>query len=123
MLRFSQTDASLFMEKGKEKSSKKGKKEEDKTKTPSTSINSQHEGEYKKGVKMVLWLTPEFPLKTEELIPLLDILENTVKIVWQLRDMFTTKLPFGTFLVKVNNMNPFCAPGLNVTCTENRLMH
>jgi len=96
-----QTDASMFMKKGKEKASKKGKKEEDKTKKPSTSSDSQHEGEYKKGVKPVLWLTPDFPLKTEELLPLLDILANKVKAVRRLRDLFTTKLPPGTFPVKV----------------------
>ncbi|KAJ4895345.1 Ankyrin repeat domain-containing protein 13 protein [Raphanus sativus] len=32
--------------------------------------------EYNKGLRPVLWLTPDFPLKTEELLPLLDILAN-----------------------------------------------
>lgn len=96
-----QTDASMSTKKGKEKASKKGKKEEDKTKKASTSSDSQQEGEYKKGVKPVLWLTPDFPLKTEELLPLLDILANKVKAVRRLRDLFTTKLPPGTFPVKV----------------------
>lgn len=96
-----QTDASVSTKKGKEKAGRKVKKEEDKTKKASTSSDSQQEGEYKKGVKPVLWLTPDFPLKTEELLPLLDILANKVKAVRRLRDLFTTKLPPGTFPVKV----------------------
>lgn len=80
--------------KGKEKSSKKKKKKE---------INSdfKHESEYKKGLRPVLWLTPDFPLKTDELLPLLDILANKVKAIRRLRELLTTKLPPGTFPVKV----------------------
>ncbi|XP_011036320.1 PREDICTED: ankyrin repeat domain-containing protein 13C-A-like [Populus euphratica] len=80
--------------KGKDKSSKKKKK-----KGPSS--ESKHESEYKKGLRPVLWLTPDFPLKTEELLPLLDILANKVKAVRRLRELLTTKLPLGTFPVKV----------------------
>ncbi|KDP23722.1 hypothetical protein JCGZ_23555 [Jatropha curcas] len=80
--------------KGKDKGSKKKKK-----KGPST--ESKHESEYKKGLRPVLWLTPDFPLKTEELLPLLDILANKVKAVRRLRELLTTKLPQGTFPVKV----------------------
>ena len=29
----------------------------------------------------MLWLTPDFPLKTDELLPLLDILANKVKAI------------------------------------------
>lgn len=61
----------------------------------------KHESEYKKGLRPVLWLTPDFPLKTEELLPLLDILANKVKAVRRLRELLTTKLPHGTFPVKV----------------------
>ncbi|KAK6136068.1 hypothetical protein DH2020_030173 [Rehmannia glutinosa] len=43
---------------------------------------------------------PNFPLKTEELLPLLDILANKVKAVRRLRELLTTKLPPGTFPVK-----------------------
>uniref|UniRef100_A0A803N5P5 Ankyrin repeat domain-containing protein n=1 Tax=Chenopodium quinoa TaxID=63459 RepID=A0A803N5P5_CHEQI len=42
-----------------------------------------------------------FPLTTEELLPLLDILANKVKAVRRLRELLTTKLPSGTFPVKV----------------------
>lgn len=59
------------------------------------------ESEYKKGLRPVLWLSPNFPLRTEELLPLLDILANKVKAVRRLRDLLTTKLPSGTFPVKV----------------------
>ena len=55
----------------------------------------------KKGLQPVLWLTPDNPLKTEELLPLLDILANKVKAVRRLRELLTTKLPHGTFPVKV----------------------
>lgn len=60
-----------------------------------------HENEYKKGLRPVLWLSPNFPLRTEELLPLLDILANKVKAVRRLRELLTTKLPLGTFPVKV----------------------
>ncbi|KAL0376893.1 UNVERIFIED_CONTAM: Ankyrin repeat domain-containing protein 13B [Sesamum calycinum] len=43
----------------------------------------------------------DFPLRTEELLPLLDILANKVKAIRRLRELFTTKLPKGTFPVKV----------------------
>ncbi|XP_068667388.1 uncharacterized protein [Aristolochia californica] len=82
------------IKKAKEKSSKKKKK-------TGTGSESKHESEYKKGLRPVLWLTPDFPLKTEELLPLLDILANKVKAVRRLRELLTTKLPQGTFPVKV----------------------
>ncbi|KAK1265838.1 hypothetical protein QJS04_geneDACA000118 [Acorus gramineus] len=59
------------------------------------------ESEYKKGLRPVLWLSSEFPLRTEELLPLLDILANKVKAIRRLRELLTTKLPQGTFPVKV----------------------
>ncbi|CAH8373715.1 unnamed protein product [Eruca vesicaria subsp. sativa] len=62
---------------------------------------SQQESEYKKGLRPVLWLSPDFPLQTEELLPLLDILANKVKAIRRLRELLTTKLPTGTFPVKV----------------------
>nr|KYP74503.1 Ankyrin repeat domain-containing protein 13B [Cajanus cajan] len=62
---------------------------------------SKNESEYKKGLRPVLWLTPDFPLKTDELLPLLDILANKVKAIRRLRELLTTKLPQGTFPVKV----------------------
>ncbi|KAL6184933.1 hypothetical protein ACLB2K_041068 [Fragaria x ananassa] len=59
------------------------------------------ENEYKKGLRPILWLSPNFPLQTEELLPLLDILANKVKAIRRLRELLTTKLPMGTFPVKV----------------------
>ncbi|KAI5326706.1 hypothetical protein L3X38_035780 [Prunus dulcis] len=79
--------------KGKDKNSKKKKKK--------VASDAKHESEYKKGLRPVLWLTPDFPLKTDELLPLLDILANKVKAIRRLRELLTTKLPHGTFPVKV----------------------
>ncbi|CAL9077519.1 unnamed protein product [Musa acuminata var. zebrina] len=62
---------------------------------------SSKESEYKKGLRPVLWLSSDFPLRTEELLPLLDILANKVKAIRRLRDLLTTKLPAGAFPVKV----------------------
>ncbi|KAG7583184.1 Ankyrin repeat [Arabidopsis suecica] len=72
-----------------------------KPKPSSISSKTQHESEYKKGLRPVLWLSPNFPLQTEELLPLLDILANKVKAIRRLRELLTTKLPSGTFPVKV----------------------
>ncbi|GAB2211423.1 hypothetical protein Droror1_Dr00024736 [Drosera rotundifolia] len=72
-----------------------------KKKKDTSSSESKLESEYKKGLTPVLWLTPDFPLKTEEFLPLLDILANKVKAVRRLRELLTTKLPQGTFPVKV----------------------
>ncbi|XP_059628486.1 uncharacterized protein LOC132271197 [Cornus florida] len=82
------------VKKSKDKSSKKKKKK-------GGMSESKNESEYKKGLRPVLWLTPDFPLKTEELLPLLDILANKVKAIRRLRELLTTKLPHGTFPVKV----------------------
>ncbi|CAH9122305.1 unnamed protein product [Cuscuta epithymum] len=62
---------------------------------------TNRESEYKKGLRPILWLSPDFPLRTEELLPLLDILANKVKAIRRLRELLTTKLPKGTFPVKV----------------------
>ncbi|XP_078439997.1 ankyrin repeat family protein [Wolffia australiana] len=59
------------------------------------------ESEYKKGVRPILWLSQDFPLQAEEFIPLLDILADKVKAIRRLRELLTTKLPRGTFPVKV----------------------
>ncbi|KAL2506468.1 Ankyrin repeat family protein [Abeliophyllum distichum] len=63
--------------------------------------DGSRENEYKKGLRPILWLSPDFPLRTEELLPLLDILANKVKAIRRLRELLTTKLPKGTFPVKV----------------------
>ncbi|GAB2218831.1 hypothetical protein Droror1_Dr00002063 [Drosera rotundifolia] len=80
---------------------KRGGKSSKKKLKKGTSTESKLESEYKKGLRPVLWLTPDFPLKTEELLPLLDILANKVKAIRRLRELLTTKLPQGTFPVKV----------------------
>ncbi|GMJ14584.1 hypothetical protein like AT1G62050 [Hibiscus trionum] len=59
------------------------------------------EKEYVRSLRPSVWLTEHFPLKTEELLPLLDILANKVKAVRRMRELLTTKFPPGTFPVKV----------------------
>ncbi|KAL9256435.1 Ankyrin repeat domain-containing protein [Drosera capensis] len=80
---------------------KGGDRNRKKKKKKDTSSESKLDSEYKKGLTPVLWLTPDFPLKTEEFLPLLDILANKVKAVRRLRELLTTKLPEGMFPVKV----------------------
>eukprot|EP00268_Persea_americana_P067905 TRINITY_DN9398_c0_g1_i2.p1 TRINITY_DN9398_c0_g1~~TRINITY_DN9398_c0_g1_i2.p1 ORF type:complete len:657 (-),score=153.24 TRINITY_DN9398_c0_g1_i2:395-2365(-) len=63
--------------------------------------DNSRESEYKKGLRPILWLSPTFPLQTEELLPMLDILANKVKAIRRLRELLTTKLPPRTFPVKV----------------------
>ncbi|KAL6509471.1 hypothetical protein OROGR_022781 [Orobanche gracilis] len=72
-----------------------------KKKNKGSIVESKNESEYKKGLRPVLWLTPDFPLEREDLLPLLDILANKVKAVKRLRELLTTKLPPGTFPVKI----------------------
>ncbi|KAJ6414648.1 hypothetical protein OIU84_003615 [Salix udensis] len=84
---------------------RKGRDSKPSTFVSSESNNRRKEGsrenEYKKGLRPILWLSPNFPLQTEELLPLLDILANKVKAIRRLRELLTTKLPTGTFPVKV----------------------
>jgi hypothetical protein len=88
-----------------EKNSKKGKDQNlKKKKKKGASNESRSESEFKRGVRPVLWLTQDFPLKTDELLPLLDILANKVKAIKRLRELLTTKLPQGTFPVKVTQI-------------------
>lgn len=91
--KFSKLSSDDSQIKSKDKSGKKKKKV--------TGGEAKSESEYKKGLRPVLWLTPDFPLKTDELLPLLDILANKVKAVRRLRELLTTKLPNGTFPVKL----------------------
>ncbi|XP_057439539.1 uncharacterized protein LOC130731312 [Lotus japonicus] len=81
--------------------SKKGKDKNSKKKKKGAVSEPKNESEYKKGLRPVLWLTHDFPLETNELLPLLDILANKVKAIRRLRELLTTKLPYGTFPVKV----------------------
>ncbi|KAJ4801382.1 Ankyrin repeat family protein [Rhynchospora pubera] len=59
------------------------------------------EKETVKSLRPTVWLTEEFPLKIEEILPLLDILSNGVRAVRRLRELLTNKFPPGTFPVKV----------------------
>ncbi|KAI3466565.1 hypothetical protein Pfo_023228 [Paulownia fortunei] len=59
------------------------------------------EKEYAKSLRPMVWLTEQFPLKTEELLPLLDILANKIKAVRRMREVLTATFPPGTFPVKV----------------------
>ncbi|KAE8728831.1 autophagy-related protein 8C-like isoform X1 [Hibiscus syriacus] len=59
------------------------------------------EKEYVRSLRPSVWLTEQFPLKTEDLLPLLDILANKVKAVRRMRELLTTKFPPGTFPVKL----------------------
>ncbi|CAI0436764.1 unnamed protein product [Linum tenue] len=84
---------------------RRGREAKASTSASSEASNRRKEGgrdnEYKKGLRPTLWLSPNFPLQTEELLPLLDILANKVKAIRRLRELLTTKLPLGTFPVKV----------------------
>lgn len=59
------------------------------------------EKEYVRSLRPSVWLTEQFPLKTEELLPLLDILANKVKAVRRMRELLTTSFPPATFPVKI----------------------
>lgn len=67
----------------------------------SSSVRRIKEKEFVKSLSPSVWLTDDFPLKTEELLPLLDILANNVKAVRRMRELLTAKFPAGTFPVKV----------------------
>ncbi|GFP79055.1 ankyrin repeat domain-containing protein 13b [Phtheirospermum japonicum] len=58
--------------------------------------------EHAKSLRPTVWLTEQFPLKTEEMLPLLDILANKIKAVRRMREVLTTTFPPGTFPVKVS---------------------
>ncbi|KAK7279120.1 hypothetical protein RJT34_24165 [Clitoria ternatea] len=66
--------------------------------------NNQNGGgsEFKKGLVPALWLSQNFPLKIDELLPVLDILGEKVKAVRRLRELLTTKLPKEEFPVRVS---------------------
>ncbi|KAG5391871.1 hypothetical protein IGI04_021834 [Brassica rapa subsp. trilocularis] len=59
------------------------------------------EKEFVKSLSPSVWLTEDFPLKTEELLPLLDILANHVKAVRRMRELLTAKFPPGTFPLSI----------------------
>ncbi|KAK7355359.1 hypothetical protein VNO80_14614 [Phaseolus coccineus] len=92
----------------KEKKEKKGKSgghrdhKEKNTNAPSETFTSQNgENQYKRGMMPALWLSQNFPLTIDELLPMLDILAERLKAVRRLRELLTTKLPKETFPVRV----------------------
>ncbi|KAK8944467.1 hypothetical protein KSP39_PZI008218 [Platanthera zijinensis] len=80
---------------------KKGKDHKHDVGTENRRKDSGKDSEYKKNLRPALWLSPNYPLKTEELLPLMDILANKIKAIRRFRELITTKLPAGTFPVKV----------------------
>ncbi|KAJ4879189.1 ankyrin repeat family protein [Raphanus sativus] len=60
------------------------------------------EKETAKSLSPSVWLTNDFPLKTEELLPLLDILAINVEAVRRMRELLTVKFPAGSFPVKLS---------------------
>lgn len=68
---------------------------------PVAPVPQTKEKEYVRSLRPSVWLTEQFPLRTEELLPLLDILANKVKAVRRMRELLTTRFPPGTFPVKV----------------------
>ncbi|KAK7344643.1 hypothetical protein VNO77_14520 [Canavalia gladiata] len=89
----------------REKDHHKGKKGTNSASVDSASGNKKEDengdSEYKKGMIPALWLSENFPLHIEELLPMLDILAEKVKAVRRLRELLTTKLPKETFPVRV----------------------
>ena len=71
---------------------------------PPAPATTTKEKEYVKSLRPSVWLTEQFPLKTEEVLPLLDILANKVKAVRRMRELLTTKFPAGSFPVKVRGI-------------------
>ncbi|KAL2326597.1 hypothetical protein Fmac_025655 [Flemingia macrophylla] len=65
------------------------------------SAGPKEESQFKRGMMPALWLSQNFPLKIEELLPMLDILAEKLKAVRRLRELLTTKLPVESFPVKV----------------------
>ncbi|WVZ12637.1 hypothetical protein V8G54_017167 [Vigna mungo] len=75
----------------------------------SVTVPQTKEKEFVRSLRPSVWLTEQFPLKTEELLPLLDILANKVKAVRRLREILTTTFPPGTFPVKTADDPTFTA--------------
>ncbi|CAJ1967948.1 unnamed protein product [Sphenostylis stenocarpa] len=89
----------------KEKKAKSGGHKDHKkknTNAPSENSASQKgESQFKRGMMPALWLSQNFPLTIDELLPMLDILAEKLKAVRRLRELLTTKLPKESFPVKV----------------------
>ncbi|KAL0754790.1 hypothetical protein Bca101_092458 [Brassica carinata] len=55
-----------------------------------------------KSLSPSVWLTNDFPLTTEELLPVLDILAINVEAVRRMKELLTVKFPPGTLPVKMS---------------------
>ncbi|KAF3497263.1 hypothetical protein DY000_02054740 [Brassica cretica] len=55
-----------------------------------------------KSLSPSVWLTNDFPLTTEELLPVLDILAINVEAVRRMKELLTVRFPPGTFPVKMS---------------------
>ncbi|KAF8090708.1 hypothetical protein N665_0469s0042 [Sinapis alba] len=84
------------------------------------SVSRIKEKEFVKSLCPSVWLTEDFPLKTEELLPLLDILANHVKAVRRMRELLTAKFPPGTFPVKLSIP---VIPTVKVVMTFSKFVH
>ncbi|XP_047947944.1 ankyrin repeat domain-containing protein 13B-like [Salvia hispanica] len=60
------------------------------------------EAAFKKNLRPMLWLTEQFPLETEELHRLLDILSKKLTAVKRMREVLKTTFPPRTFPVKIS---------------------
>ncbi|KAK6915324.1 Ankyrin repeat [Dillenia turbinata] len=78
---------------------KKGHKKEKKSKGKGSGLKNVKE--FKISLKPVLWLTSDFPLKTDELLPLLEVLGDGLRTARRLKEFLASKVPHGTFPVKI----------------------
>ncbi|CAH8389073.1 unnamed protein product [Eruca vesicaria subsp. sativa] len=60
------------------------------------------EKETVKSLSPTVWLTNDFPLNTEELLPVLDILAIDVEAIRRMKELLTVKFPVGSFPVKLS---------------------
>ncbi|KAK9267131.1 hypothetical protein L1049_009550 [Liquidambar formosana] len=73
------------------------------------------EKEFVKSLRPSVWLTEQFPLKTEELLPLLDILANKVKAVRRMRELLTDEVPTWNISGQGSNSGgPYSESGNNI---------
>ncbi|ONK63829.1 uncharacterized protein A4U43_C07F19370 [Asparagus officinalis] len=70
-------------------------------KSSNTEKEKSVESEYTMKFKPELWLTYNFPLEVGELLPLFDILGYKIKPIRRLKEILSTKLPAGSFPVKI----------------------
>lgn len=65
-------------------------------------IELKEEGEVRKGLKPMLWLSKDFPLNLGEVLPLLELLSNKVKAVQRIKEVLQGTIPEGMVPVKVS---------------------